>query len=96
MPLQVNPLIDGDVFRAVVDVFAATVPIPILALLVFGPIGVGYYMVQRRLIIPAVMFILIGGVTVARIPNSFQSALLALVVLGVTGIGYILLQRVEV
>jgi len=68
----------------------------VFALLVFGPIGVGYYMVQQKLIIPAVMFIMIGGVTIARIPDSFQSALLALVVLGVTGIGYILLQRVEV
>jgi hypothetical protein len=94
--MQVDPLIEGDVFRAVVDVYLAQIPVPILSLLVFGTIGVGYYMVQKSMIIPTVMFLLVGGVTVSRIPVSFQSALLTLVVLGVAGIGYVLLQRVEV
>jgi hypothetical protein len=96
IPVQVDPLLKGDVFRAIVDVFLAQVPLPIFALLIFGPIGVGYYMVQKSMIIPTIMFLIVGGVTVARIPPTFQSGLLALTVIGVAGIGYVLLQRVEV
>lgn len=94
--LQIQPLLDGDVFRAIVDVFLMEVPLPIFALLVFGPIGIGYYMVQRSMAIPTIMFLIIGGVTISRIPPTFQSGLLALAVIGLAGIGYVLLQRVEV
>lgn len=91
-----DKLAQGDVFGFAVDVFGGTVPIPILALLVFGSIGVGYYMVQRSMIIPAVMFLLVGGVTVAQVPLQVQSGLVALLVLALAAIGYVILQRVEV
>jgi hypothetical protein len=93
---ELDKLAQGDVFGFAVDVFGGTVPIPILALLVFGSIGVGYYMVQRSMIIPAVMFLLVGGVTVAQVPLQVQSGLVALLVLALAAIGYVILQRVEV
>jgi hypothetical protein len=91
-----DKLARGDVFGFTTEVFGGVVPIPILALLVFGSIGVGYYMVQRSMIIPAVMFLLIGGVTVAQVPLQVQSGLVALLVLALAAIGYVILQRVEV
>jgi hypothetical protein len=91
-----DKLAKGDVFGFAVEVFGGVVPIPIMALMVFGSIGVGYYMVQRSFIIPFVMFLLIGGVTVAEVPLQVQSGLVALLVLALAGIGYVILQRVEV
>lgn len=91
-----DKLAKGDVFGFAVEVFSGTVPVPILALLVFGSIGTGYYMTQRSFIIPAVMFLLVGGVTVAQVPLQVQSGIVALLVLAVAAIGYVILQRVEV
>jgi hypothetical protein len=91
-----DKLAEGDVFGFAVAVFAGKMPIPILALLVFGSIGTGYYMVQRSFIIPFVMFLLVGGVTVAQVPLQVQSGLIGVLVLALAGIGYLLLQRVEV
>jgi hypothetical protein len=96
MQSGLDKLLNGDVFGAALEAFAGTVPIPIVALLTFGSIGVGYYMVQRSFIIPFVMFILIGGVTVAQVPLQVQSGLVALLVLALAGVGYLLLRRVEV
>jgi len=91
-----DQLLRGDLFSVVIKTFESVVPIPLFALLVFGSIGTGYYMVQRSAAIPAVMAILVGGVTIARFPTNVQSGIVALLVLAVAGVGYTLLQRVEV
>lgn len=97
IPLQnITKLAEGDVFGFAVGVFGGVMPIPLLALLVFGTIGVGYYMVQRTAIIPIIMFMLVGGVTISRVPNTFQAGIVSLLVLALAGTGYLLLQRVEV
>jgi len=63
------------------------------ALVVFGSIGVGYYMTQRSMAIPMIMFIMIGGVTIAEAPVNFQQGIVAAMVFGIAGIGFVLLQR---
>jgi len=94
--LQIDRLLDGDVFGFGLELLTGVIPTPILALLVFGSIGVGYYMVQQSFAIPLVMFVLVGGVTIVEAPLSFTQGIVALMVLAIAGIGYTLLQRVTV
>jgi hypothetical protein len=94
--LQIDRLLDGDVFGFGLELLTGVIPTPILALLVFGSIGVGYYMVQQSFAIPLVMFIMVGGVTIVEAPLSFTQGIVALMVLAIAGIGYTLLQRVTV
>ena len=94
--LQIDRLLDGDVFGFGLELLTGVIPTPILALLVFGSIGVGYYMVQQSFAIPLIMFILVGGVTIVEAPLSFTQGIVALMVLAIAGIGYTLLQRVTV
>jgi len=94
--MQIDRLLDGDVFGFGLELLTGVIPTPILALLVFGSIGVGYYMVQQSFAIPLVMFIMVGGVTIVEAPLSFTQGIVALMVLAIAGIGYTLLQRVTV
>jgi len=59
----------------------------------FGSIGVGYYMVQRTVILPLLAFILIGGVTILEGPLSFVQGLVAAFIIVVTGIAYLFINR---
>jgi len=95
MMLQTDKLVSGDIFGYALDILTAVIPTPILALLVFGTIGVGFYMTQQSMAIPLVMFILVGGVTIAEAPITFQQGIIAMMVFAVAGIGYVLLQRVR-
>jgi hypothetical protein len=91
-----SKLIEGDVFGFVVDTFTGVVPMPILALLVFGTIGVGYYLVQRSVAIPLVMATLISGVTINLFPVPAQRGIVAVFAIALAGVGYVLLDRVRV
>ncbi|MDR9412647.1 MAG: hypothetical protein RI531_08550 [Haloferacaceae archaeon] len=93
MILQTDKLLEGDVFGYLLDVFTATIPVEILALVLFGSIGVGYYMVQRTVILPLLAFILIGGVTILEGPLSFVQGLVGAFILVVTGIAYLFINR---
>ena len=93
MILQTDKLLEGDIFGYLLDVFTATIPVEILALVLFGSIGVGYYMVQRTVILPLLAFILIGGVTILEGPLSFVQGLVAAFILVVTGIAYLFINR---
>lgn len=97
IPLQTlrNQLTNGEIFDFVIGVFTTVVPTPILSLAVFGTVGVGYYLTQQRIIIPVVMFAIVGGVTMARAPVAFNNAILGTFVLALAGIGYVLLNRVR-
>jgi len=93
MILQTNKLLEGDLFGYLLDIFTATVPVEIMALVLFGSIGVGYYMVQRTVILPLLAFILIGGVTILEGPLSFVQGLVAAFIIVVTGIAYLFINR---
>jgi len=90
---SVDQLASGDIFGYLLDLFTQTIPAPILALFVFGAIGVGYYMTQRTVAIPLVMVLMIGGVTLTEFPASFQSAIGAALVVAIAGLAFIILQR---
>jgi len=93
MILQTDKLLEGDIFGYLLEIFTATVPVEILALMLFGSIGVGYYMVQRAVILPLLAFILIGGVTILEGPLSFTQGLVGAFILVVTGIVYLFINR---
>ena len=88
---SVDQLASGDIFGYLLDLFTQTIPAPILALFVFGAIGVGYYMTQRTVAIPLVMVLMIGGVTLTEFPASFQSAIGAALVVAIAGLAFIIL-----
>jgi len=67
--------------------------IPLTALVIFGSIGLAYYQVQRSLIIPVIMLVLVGGVTVSLAPSSAGNAIIGLTVLGLAAVGYIIYTR---
>jgi hypothetical protein len=90
-----DQLADGRIFEAIVGGLTGALPLPVVALLVFGSIGASYYLVQQRVIIPVIMTILVGGVTIARVPSGFAQGLLAVFVLVLGGAVYVLLQRVS-
>lgn len=88
--------IDGltdNFFETLISPFVETMGVPVLALMVFGSIGLAYYQVQRRLIIPVITLILIGGTTVAFAPQSAGNAIIALLIVGTTALGYLIFQR---
>jgi len=97
IPLQTaDQLLSGKVWGFILDALTTVVPTPLVALLVFGSIGVGYFMVQKSPIIPVIMFLLIGGVTIAEAPAVYQQGIVAAIVLVVAGIRYRTLQKVRV
>jgi hypothetical protein len=89
-------LLKGDMWAFTVGNLGNAVPVPVLALMVFGSIGIGYYMVQQSFTIPLIMFILVGSITIAQAPVTFTNAITALVVIAVAVIGYLILQEVSV
>jgi len=96
MQTNSTKLLNGEVFHFTVGVFEGAMPLPIFALLVFGSIGMGYYMVQRSFVIPAIMFVLVGGVTVTQVPVTIQRGIVSVLVVAMAALGYVLLQRVRV
>jgi hypothetical protein len=89
-----DEILGGDLFGWLVDIFTAAVPLPIVALVVFGTIGLAYYMVQRSFVIPVGMLLIVGAVTVAEFPPTFQTATVALAILAFAVTGYVLFNRV--
>lgn len=98
IPLQatggyISELLSGDVFQALSRPFIDTMGLPLTALLVFGGIGVSYYTVSGRAVMPVVMTILIGGVTLAYAPPTAQRFAIITLVLGVASVAYLAWQR---
>lgn len=98
IPMQAtDKLLEGDIFAFVVEVYTGSaMPMPIFALLVFGTIGISYYVVQRSIAIPLVMFVIVGGTTISLAPTVFQQAIMGAFVVAITGLGYVLLNKVRV
>lgn len=86
---------DGKLFRAIVDGLTSAIPLPLVALLVFGSIGAAYYLVQQRIIIPIVMLAIVGGVTISRAPSGYAAGILGTTVIALAGLVYVLAQRVS-
>jgi len=80
-------------FEAILYPFTSTLGEPLLALLVFGSIGFAYYQVQRSIIIPVIMLILVGSVTLSRAPSSAGNAIIAMTTVALASMGYIIYTR---
>lgn len=90
---QAADAITDNFFEAIVSPFTSTLGIPLTALVIFGSIGLAYYQVQRSLIIPVIMLVLVGGVTISLAPSSAGNAIVGLTVLGLAAVGYIIYTR---
>lgn len=90
-----DQLINGELWGAIIGGLTSALPLPLVALLVFGSVGMSYYLVQQRIIIPVIMLILVGGVTIARAPAGYNAGILGVIVLSLAGLAYVLLQRVS-
>lgn len=88
-----DDLAGGDIFGVLVEAFTYKWPIPIAAIVIFGSIGAAYYLVQERIIVPLVMLIVVGGVTVARAPPIYLEGIAAALVLVFTGLAFFLINR---
>lgn len=88
-----SDLLAGDIFQALAGPFLDTLGIPLAALMFFGGVGVSYYAVSGRAVMPVIMTILIGGVTLAFAPPSAQRFAIIVLVLGITSIAYLAWRR---
>lgn len=84
-----SDLLAGDVFRALIGPYVDVLGIPLSALLFFGAIGAGFYAVSGRVVMPVVMTILIGGVTLSFAPPSAARFGVVVLVLGLAAIGWL-------
>jgi hypothetical protein len=85
--------LETNFFETLIGPFVSTLGIPMTALMVFGGIGLAYYQVQRSVIIPVIMLILVGSVTIGQAPSSAGTAIVALSVVALASIGYIIYTR---
>jgi hypothetical protein len=91
----ISELLGGDPGGFFTAPFIDTVGLPMAALLFFGGIGVAYYATSGKAIMPVVMSILIGGVTLAYAPPSAARFGIMVLVLGVTAVGYLAWKRAK-
>jgi hypothetical protein len=90
---QLGPDLTQNFFETLISPFVSTLGIPLTALMIFGSIGLAYYQVQGSIIIPVIMLILVGGVTIGRAPQSAGNAIIGMATLAVASLGYILYTR---
>lgn len=90
-----DKIADGKIFQAILDGLTSALPLPLVALLTFGTIGAAYYLLQEKVIIPMIMLILVGGITIARAPPGYLAGILGVVIVSLAGFAYIMLQRVS-
>jgi hypothetical protein len=87
--------LSGGVFRALSGPFVDTVGIPMAALLFFGGIGAAYYANSGKAIMPVVMLILVGGVTLAFAPPTAVRFAIITLILGLTSVAYLAWRQVK-
>jgi len=89
----IDQMLNGEIFQALISPFVDTLGIPLFALFVFGSIGVSYYAVSGRVVMPVIMMILIGGVTLEYAPPSSARFGIIVLILGLASIAYLAWQR---
>jgi len=85
----VDELLRGGVFQALAGPFLDTLGVPLTALMFFGSIGVAYFAVSGKAVMPVIMMILIGGVTLQFAPPSAARFAVVVLILGVTSVAYL-------
>jgi hypothetical protein len=89
----VDALLRGEVFRALAGPFLDVMGVPLTATMFFGSIGVAYYAVSGKAVMPVIMMILIGGVTLQYAPPSVARFGIVVLILGVTSVAYLAWRR---
>lgn len=89
----VDDLLAGDVFQALAGPFIDTLGLPLTAMIYFGAIGTAYYAVSGRPVMPAIMTILIGGVTLRYAPPAVGRFAVIALILTLTSVGYLAWRR---
>jgi len=84
---------NGEVLDAIISVFVDPLGAPLAALIFFGATGAAFYIVQQRAIIPILMIIMIGGVTLAAIPSAASRVVIMLVLVALAAMIYLMYQR---
>jgi len=91
--LQYDNLFGGDFFQSLISPFVDLLGVPMVAMYFFGVIGMGMYITQQSVIIPVVMLMLIGGITIGFAPAGATQLVVATVAVALTSIGYLAFQR---
>jgi hypothetical protein len=97
-PLQasggyLDGLLNGNVFEALSGPFVDTLGVPMAALLFFGGIGAAYYANSGKALMPVVMIILVGGVTLAYAPPAAARFAVITLLLGLASVAYLAWQQ---
>lgn len=82
----------GNFWEAITGPFADLMGLPAFAMVFFGTITVAYYLFQGSAIMPVIMLILAGGVTVALAPSPVVRFAGIAFILTVAGAGYMIYQ----
>lgn len=82
----------GEFWDGLLGPFVDVMGLPLFAALVFVPIGLSYYLFQGSMIMPLIMLVLIGGVTIALAPNPVIIASGIAFILTLAGAGYMIYQ----
>jgi ribose/xylose/arabinose/galactoside ABC-type transport system permease subunit len=93
--MQLGQDIQNNFFETIISPFVDTLSLPIAALMIFGSIGLAYYQLQKSIIIPIIMLVLIGGTTLSRAPESAANAVVGLTVLALAAVSYVAYVRVR-
>jgi hypothetical protein len=87
--------LQNNFFETLISPFVETLGVPLSALMIFGSIGLAYYQLQKSIIIPIIMLVLIGGSTLSRAPESAANAVVGLTVLALAAVSYVAYVRVR-
>ncbi len=82
----------GEFWDAILGPFVDVMGLPLFAALIFAPIGLSYYLFQGSMIMPLIMLVLVGGVTIALAPNPVVVGAGIAFVLTLAGAGYMVYQ----
>jgi hypothetical protein len=82
----------GEFWEAITGPYVDLMGLPAFAMLFFGSVSLAYYLFQGSFIMPVIMMILAGSVTVALAPNPVVRFAGIAFILTVAGAGYMLYQ----
>jgi hypothetical protein len=86
-------LLDGEYVDVITDVYTDLLGEPVTALIFFGATGVAFFIYQERAIIPVVMVVLIGGISLSTLPPGPSRVVIILVLLAIASVVYLMYQR---
>ena len=84
---------EGQMFDALYCPFGDQLGGTLFALMVFGAIGMSLYIYSGSVVLPLVLFLIVGSVIIVQLPSAAVQLVGIVILLGITGIGYLMVQR---